>query len=307
MKSGTYVPDDLRVFIKDEPHKVAKIREGRLRLIMVMSLEDQMVDRLLMGTWAEEEKYWKVPGKTGWTPLPVGYRLFNSTFTGDVLATDCSSFDWTFPEWVAPCLLKMRLDMVKNPSEEYVKMLTARWEAVMKHAIVRLPDGTRFRQTRWGLMKSGWFRTIAENSSAQVLINALAWIRSHPNQPFPVLWTMGDDVIIDRPAAMDVPRFENALATTGILVKASSTNREFGGFRIEQGAVYPLYPHKHRYLLMYLDPSLKEQVAQAFQCLYSMVPKGELPPFLRKVTRWSPWTQRLANLWAVGAISLRDS
>lgn len=300
---GTYRPDDIRVFIKDEPHKVSKMRAGRYRLIMVMSLEDQVLDRVLMSNWSEEEKFWRIPGKSGWSPVPAGYRYLNSAFPGDVLATDCTAFDWTFPEWVAKALLQLRLDMMVNPSEAYIQVLSARWRAVLRDAIVRLPDGRRFQQNRWGLMKSGWFRTIAENSSAQVLINALAWYRSHPTLPFPTIWTMGDDVLMSRPPQLDVVAFEKALATTGILVKASSNLREFAGFEFGAGTVRPLYAAKHKFALHFVLPTQAEEIATAYSCLYALVTTSDLPPFMHKVLARSAWTRRLAWLWAVGKLA----
>lgn len=44
---GKPVSDPLKIFIKQEPHKDKKIAEGRLRLIMSVSLIDSMVDRIL--------------------------------------------------------------------------------------------------------------------------------------------------------------------------------------------------------------------------------------------------------------------
>uniref|UniRef100_A0AAT9JGB8 RNA-directed RNA polymerase n=1 Tax=Cryptotermes secundus sobeli-like virus 2 TaxID=3133511 RepID=A0AAT9JGB8_9VIRU len=307
LRSGTYEPHDIRVFIKDEPHKISKMREGRYRLIMVMSLEDQMVDRMLMGTWPDAEKFWLIPGKTGWSPVPAGSRYVTSTFPGDVLATDCSAFDWTFPDWVGPLLLMLRLDMVQSLDDDYRTMLTRRWRAVIgPEAVLRLPDGTRFRQKRWGLMKSGWYRTIAENSAAQVLINHLAWLRTYPRQPMPTIWTMGDDVLMHRPPFLDVTEFETALATTGILVKQSSLKREFAGFEFRGSRVNPLYPQKHRFLLHFVNPSIKGQVAMAYLCLYGAAEVSRIPPWLNKLMDHSPWTWRAAQLWADGALTLNS-
>lgn len=301
LDEGTYIPHDLRVFIKDEPHKISKMQAGRYRLIMVMSLEDQMVDRMLMHTWAKRERFWwRCPGKTGWSPLPVGFRYFNSVFDGQVLATDCSAFDWTLPEWVPPLLLRMRLELMEERSPMYERQLINRWEAVLKHAIVRLPDGRRFRQNRWGLMKSGWLRTIAENSSAQVFINALGWKRSGNPGPMPTIWTMGDDVILRWRDEYNIDSFERSLATTGIIVKQSSRAREFAGFRIEPGKVTPLYPDKHRFMLHFTEPEKVEEVAMAYALLYAL---ADQPSWLNNVTRHSLVATSAARLWAIGAVS----
>lgn len=60
-------PEDIKVFIKQEPHKAAKLQQGRYRLIAAMSLEDQMVDRLLFYDWTREmDDYLNVNSKVGW-------------------------------------------------------------------------------------------------------------------------------------------------------------------------------------------------------------------------------------------------
>lgn len=300
---GTYVPDDIRVFIKDEPHKLKKCREGAWRLIMNPSLEDQMVDRILMTTWADHEHHFKVPGKTGWSPLPNGYRYFEGCFPEGkpVLATDCSSFDWTFPEWIPPLLLELRKLCMHSSDSVYELMLERRWDAVLRDAVIRLPDGRRFRQSRYGVMKSGWFRTIAENSSAQLAINALAWVRSH-DVPFPPMWSMGDDVIIAWDDDYDVNEFETALATTGIIVKQSSREREFAGFRFGGGKVTPLYPSKHRFLLAHCNPELAEDVATAYTVLYALSEEEAAQQVLPFVTPYSRTNPRAAELWARGGL-----
>lgn len=177
---------------------MAKLESGRIRLIMVMSLEDQVVDRILMQNWHTAEKYFmNIPGKTGWSPIPSGYRLFNTAFPGEVLATDCSAWDWTCPSWVPEVVLDMRLALCRSVSPEYESALRARFACVLRDAVVRLPDGRRFKQVGWGLMKSGWFRTIAFNSTAQVLVNELAWLRAGFDGAVRGLWTMGDDVLLE--------------------------------------------------------------------------------------------------------------
>ena len=39
--------DPIRVFVKNEPHSSKKLEEGRVRLIMSVSIVDQLVERVL--------------------------------------------------------------------------------------------------------------------------------------------------------------------------------------------------------------------------------------------------------------------
>uniref|UniRef100_A0AAT9JGD2 RNA-directed RNA polymerase n=1 Tax=Zootermopsis nevadensis sobeli-like virus 2 TaxID=3133523 RepID=A0AAT9JGD2_9VIRU len=269
-----------------------------------MSLEDQMVDRILYSGFSliEKRKCLSIPGKTGWSPLPVGFKAFRAKFNDeDVLATDCSAFDWTFPEWVVDLLLVLYEDMLVNPSDTFSKMFRARWYQVLHRAILRLPDGTRYEQCDAGLMKSGWFRTISVNSAAQVLIHDLAALRSGIRRPIQ-LWTMGDDVLMSWPKDEPEAAFLAALATTGILVKQAERSPDFAGFRITANAVLPLYPRKHLFLLGHVAPDMAEMVANAFVMMYCLS-EGSLAVQIRSaVAKYATLTTRRASHWAHGVV-----
>nr|UUW06589.1 VP2 [Cat Tien Macrotermes solemo-like virus] len=268
-----------------------------------MSLEDQMVDRVLMGHWPDQEPYYRVPGKTGWAPLPNGYRYFNASFpvNDPVLATDCSAFDWTYPAWLVELLLELRIDLLKTRDARYEAMLRARWQDVFHRAVFRMPDGRRFQQTLPGIMKSGWLRTIAENSSGQLLTHGLAWMRSGNDiREFPEFWSMGDDVIMSWEEHRDPEAFESALATTGLAVKFSSRRREFGGYLIEGDIVTPLYAPKHRFMLRHTPPDLVEDVAFAYTVLYACAKEEVRNEFHSKVCPHSRIGPRVAERWCRG-------
>lgn len=299
--------DDIRVFVKDEPHKQSKVQEGRWRLIMCMSLEDQMVDRILFQSWSQAEKdFTAIPGKTGWSPIPSGYRLFNTQFPGDVLATDCSAWDWTCPEWVPDAILRMRKAQMKGYSQEYWTAVTTRFACVLRDAVVRLPDGRRFRQEGWGLLKSGWYRTIAFNSSALTLINLLAWKRAGFEGELPRIWTMGDDVLLAWSDQLDQTSFEEALATTGILVKRGQGIREFAGFYIDRQYVTPCYTDKHVFALAHVPPTQMAEVAESYTLLYSLAYPEAAEKVLPYVEPYSVTPSLVAKQWARGGLMLRS-
>lgn len=299
LAEGIIEADDIRIFVKDEPHSVQKIRTGRLRLIMVMSLEDQVVDRYLMSNWSSAERdFFSIPGKTGWSPLPLGYRYFETTFDGDTLATDFSSFDWTLPPWVPELILDARIAQCKSPSARYITQLRSRFAAVLRDAVIRMPNGTRYRQQGWGLMKSGWFRTIAFNSSAVCALYLLAWKRSGQPGPLPDLWTMGDDAILAWPPDGVVEHLESALSSTGVLVKHSSRVKEFAGFRFGSGRVTPIYTEKHLYALRYVAPDVKQAVATCYTCLYALAQPSVAEAILPYVEPHSSVPFGAAEIWA---------
>jgi hypothetical protein len=94
---------DIRVFVKPEMLKRAKIEEGRLRLITAVSMIDQIVDRMLFGelNLLEVQNFHDIPFKCGWSPL-VGNGaalLRESLKTDTFMAIDRTCWDWIVPEW----------------------------------------------------------------------------------------------------------------------------------------------------------------------------------------------------------------
>jgi mRNA-degrading endonuclease RelE of RelBE toxin-antitoxin system len=59
--------DPVRVFVKNELHSTKKVRQGRYRLIMSISVVDQLVDRVFSTEQNSEEiRHWKhIPSKPG--------------------------------------------------------------------------------------------------------------------------------------------------------------------------------------------------------------------------------------------------
>lgn len=92
--------DPLKVFVKQEPHKMAKIQEGRYRLISAVSLVDTMIDRILFRTmWAKAlSKPLRTPSAVGWVPLSGGWRSIRQMLPGRTVAIDKSAWDWTVQE-----------------------------------------------------------------------------------------------------------------------------------------------------------------------------------------------------------------
>lgn len=299
-------PDDIKLFIKDEPTKESKLQIGRYRLIWAFSVEDQIVDRLLFADFfrLEVQHFDEVVSKTGWSPIPGGYRLFNANFRGTVLATDCSCFDWTYPEWLPKLFMQTLLQRARGVSPLYVKMVEARFSQVLgPTAIVRLPSGKRFRQRIWGVMKSGWLLTLMGNSNAMLILFSIAWKRAQSHygtRPLPLLWAMGDDVIMSWYDGLDPSYLVGELEQLGVIIKQFTFQREFAGFEIlKSGHVTPLYPNKHRFHLAYHTEEELTELAPAYGCLYALA--KERPQIVQHlVKQYSPYTWCFYECWARG-------
>lgn len=290
-----------------EPHSSKKRSEGRYRLISSMALVDQVVDRVLFSTWQKTEikNCMQIAGKSGWSPMPEGFRGVLA-LGEQVLATDCSAFDWTYPSWLVDLTATIRLEQTRGCSPEYVKTVKARWQEVLgRRCVIKLPDGVIYRQTVQGIMKSGWLLTISGNSMAQELVTIMALKRSRPQAPLPRLWSMGDDVLMQWDGS-DSSDLEQAISRLGILQKFSVQSPEFSGFLIKgtlkDPVVDPLYPDKHRFLLAHQNVDQLEEVCTAYGLLYALASpesRAWIDPYIEKYSRWTTHTYRM---WALGTL-----
>lgn len=266
---------------------------------MVLSLEDQVVDRWLFYDWhlaeLDEVIY---PTKVGWSPIPSGYRDVERTFPHLCLNTDCSSFDWTLPSWVVDLVIELRLSQCRNMTTEYEAAVRNRYREVLgTGAIVRLPDGSRYCQTRPGMMKSGWFRTLSDNSLAQLLIHGLAFYRAFGTLP-PTIWTMGDDVLMNWGKDLSSEALCDSLRSLGVIAKRAGPEREFAGFKFPGGGVVePSYPMKHQFVLASVPPDEFQMVVDGYSLIYALARPSPLVDYIR---RHSKILQPLARAWAKG-------
>lgn len=277
-----------------------KIEQGRERLIFILSLEDQMVDRMLFQTWVEEKPD-EVTSKVGWSPLPAGYRAIERDFPGGGLATDCSAFDWTLPGWLAREIVALKISQTCAASDEWRRAVWRRAaEVIGPKCVVRLPNGERFRQTNWGLMKSGWFLTIAVNGACQALLVSAAEV--YLGLPERKAWAMGDDLLIGAPP--DCEAFVGLMDFMGVVVKQFSVCSEFAGFDFSKpGAPTPLYATKHLERLRWVPEDMLETYAMAYGLYYALANETASPKIRlikQFVDRHSPWPPWLYHQWALG-------
>lgn len=246
-------------------------------------------------------------GKSGWSLIPHGFFDLMSYFPGSVLATDCSAFDWTYPGWLIPLLVDVKLEQMGSIPPGYEMAVRTRIKEVLgDRCVVRLPDGERLRQCVDGIMKSGWFLTINFNSDAQDMLTTLAYRRAYGSE-CPLLWSMGDDVIMRWPEGQDSEPLVQQLRKAGILSKFATPTREFSGFKVERTGpeitVNPLYPDKHRYLLAHTKAEDLEEVITSYGMIYALADsknRSWIEPLLRSYSRWP---QSSFRAWAYGLLS----
>lgn len=274
LERGHLQADDIKLFIKQEPHKKLKISEGRLRLISAVSVVDSMIDRMLFSDLQERalETTCKTPCAVGWSPIKGGYRLIRARFPGRVLCADKSLWDWTVSGWMTDALCELIVRLCVNSTPRWEALVRARFECLFREAVFRAPDGSRYPQLDEGLMKSGCYLTILANSALQMMMHLLASRRSG-QEPGDLL-AMGDDTIQEVPE--DLEGYLEALRSLGVLVKPQVKDKvEFAGFEFDMWSCVPCYEDKHRFQLEHLNEELAAETLEAYQLLYAHHPMLE--------------------------------
>lgn len=272
--NGVEAADPIKVFIKQEPHKLEKIREGRYRLISAVSLIDTMVDRILFAFLARRmlSSVGKTPCLVGWTPLYGGHRLLAGEFPDEVICLDKSMWDWTVPAWLVEAWLNFLRNIVYEPAEWWLDMVTMRFRMLFRSATFMFLDGTVCKQPCWGIMKSGCYLTILLNSLGQSLCHYVAAARlSLPIEEIQP-WCMGDDTV-----QHCFPRLEDylkVLEELGVIPKRAMKQDwvEFAGFAITRDCAWPSYWKKHLYILRHMEETFAVETLVSYQLLYTYEP-----------------------------------
>lgn len=164
--------DPVRIFVKNEPHKMEKIREGRVRLIMSVSLTDKMIEMLLSRHVCKLEiQNWKtIPSKPG-----IGFsKEDNDSVYADVLNSgldmsyaDVSGWDWGVKQWQILDEAESLIKLSNHESEDWKHLLRAK--AVLEsESIYQFSDGVLVAPIYKGIVNSGKLRTSRGNSWMRV-------------------------------------------------------------------------------------------------------------------------------------------
>lgn len=251
---GKHSVDPINVFIKPEPHKNAKIEEGRLRLISAVSLVDTLVDRILFG-WLQRRALCVVgrtPCLCGWTPLKGGWRFLEARFSGTpVMCLDKSSWDWTVQPYMVDLWQAFIVEMGPGAAPWWLKAVQVRFDLLFRSSTFQFNDGTQVEQKYPGIMKSGCLLTLILNSVGQSMLHYLANIRMgyQPTVGQPI--TVGDDTV--QRSHFEVERYVAEIAKLGAKVKGFKVQNwiEFCGFAVEKGTCVPAYWQKHLFKMQY--------------------------------------------------------
>lgn len=276
------IADPIKVFIKQEPHKISKIREGRLRLISSVSMLDSMVDRLLFGRLMEKasKSLYKTPITIGWSPLKGGYRMLYHAARNSVrrpkcfLFVDKSAWDWSVPLWLIEVVREIIETLFVSAPAWWRAAVKVRFDLLFSKARFVFADGTIIMQLSPGIMKSGCYLTILINSIAQLFIHSLILQRMEEIWPDLPLLCIGDDTSItvsEEVSEEQVQMYISSWRELGFHLKVSqSSNFQYAGFECSSNGFIPEYRDKHAFMLQHLtyEPSVASSTLVAYQHLY---------------------------------------
>ncbi|APG75749.1 hypothetical protein 2 [Shuangao insect virus 9] len=252
LEAGDLQADHIRVFVKPEPHKQAKLEEGRLRLISAVSLVDTCVDRILF-TWCLEaalDNFLTTPSMIGWTPIYGSWRQLWALYGGSALALDKSAWDWTVQPWLIDAIRDVIKELAIDAPPWWQALVDRRFELLFQSPVFEFQDGTTVKQMGKGIMKSGCYLTIIANTLGQVITHFVACQQTGDNPVLSVPHALGDDTIQRGDRINDIGLYCAALEQLGCKVKGGQVATdvvEFVGFEFREHSCVPAYREKHFY------------------------------------------------------------
>jgi hypothetical protein len=166
--------DPVRVFVKNEPHKVKKLNEGRVRLIMSVSLTDKVIEMILSRHICKLEiANWKnIPSKPG-----IGFTdddcqdVFKDVMESgfDLAEADAEGWDWSVDEWQIRDEAEGCIKLCNSPSLVWSSLMRKK-AIVESRSVYQLSDGTLLSCLYNGNVNSGKLRTSRGNSFMRVRV-----------------------------------------------------------------------------------------------------------------------------------------
>lgn len=240
--------DPVRVFVKNELHSESKVLEGRFRLIMSVSIVDQIVERVLNGRQnnLEIESWQTIFSKPGMGLDDDGLKSLEDQIArmANPLSSDISGFDWSVSQEWLDLDARCRAILTGDRLEMHLKR-----SCCLGYSLFVLSDGTLLAQEGWrGVQKSGSYNTSSTNSRIRAMLALL--VGSWRGYQADVI-AMGDDAVEDSP--------DDDLATSylqlGFRLKEQSRDIEFCAYGYDlHGGYRPVRWHKMLASMLWTKP-----------------------------------------------------
>lgn len=172
--------DPVRLFIKNEPHSMEKLSDGRLRLISSCSITDEIVAKLIFGNqvYVECINHKTIPSKPG-AGISTDEQHsdlwdYVRPWVEQSSSTDVKSWDWTFGAWLFRLCMDCHYVKTNTVRGSYYSDVCEAWLAAATRTLFATSHGALCFLTFLGLMKSGMFPTAYFNSQGRAAVSVLA-------------------------------------------------------------------------------------------------------------------------------------
>jgi len=229
--SGWNEPFVGKAFIKNEPTKPKKLEKGMPRIIVGNPVTKMVKHAALSKEFAHSlvDNWKNSPVKYTFAPNKPGHcehmnRFFKNrkVYESDKSTWDYNCFQYIFDicEKVMIGLAVKDIDMSDKEFEEWQLDVSSMFKEMTQEFVYRSASGECLKAAFDGIMKSGWFLTIANNSVAQLIVNTLILIRlkiddeAILSQDFKIL-VGGDDVLQTFPDGFDTEEYRREASLLG--------------------------------------------------------------------------------------------
>lgn len=258
----------LRVFVKPEPHKMSKVQAKRWRLILASPLSVQVAWHMLFDYLNDKEieNAYFIPSQQGAVLVKGGWKIFREQWvnSGTVYGLDKSAWDWTAPSWAIYLDLELRARLGRGRRlSEWEQLATYLYDEMFKTPLLSLSNGTTYRQTIPGIVKSGCVSTISINSHCQVFLH-IQYSLALGLPIFPLPKCCGDDTLQSEVHIHNLDVYERF----GVKIKSVSRSLEFMGHEILPTGPVPMYILKHFKKLQFVDEQYLPEYLDSMARMY---------------------------------------
>lgn len=208
-----------REFIKDEPHPLRKLTKRSWRIINMLSLVDNLVDRFLFSVQdtVELENWETIPSKCGsgltdQDGLELAIYVAANRLN---LETDVTGWDVRVPDYLLYMDIEVRARL-NNACQEWYNAAT-NVTTLAARKVMMTSDGVLYVRNVPGGQSSGRKITSSGNSRMRFLLHALV---SHSlGSDYVGAMTQGDDCVEYLPVDIPIGDYKEAMAAHGVNIK----------------------------------------------------------------------------------------
>jgi len=234
--------DPVRLFVKNEPHPIEKIKTGRYRLISSCSIIDELIFSLLYRNAMDcDVLEWRtIPSKSGMGLSSDAQQQavydYVEPWIDEVRSSDVSGWDWSFLKWLMDANLDVHFDLTESRDNHFYRRLCENSMHVLSNSVFATSNGHMFVVDVCGIMKSGFPITAFWNSRGRAMVAYLTGATK--------VATMGDDCNDNSPRSSIVDDYKALGFRLTDVSEPDGKHFEFCSHRFCDGVAVPLNPLK---------------------------------------------------------------